>query len=207
MHLRQAIVFFYSLRLQVLVANAVLRATRRVFKRPHQQQLRIGAGSSKSGALSVSQGNVLVQEGQPGIAYAHATKAGQRKELVYFLIFSHDSPAMTVEIGASGTEIEAETYHTINSFGNECTAKYRVALSAGGEVVKESITVGKKSYDPDETKLFMIDMKATPPTITAIAHEVTGENLSFDFLRRLRTANSAIDKFCRRVSLHEDDNS
>ncbi len=176
-------------------------------------QLLMGEGVTTSDDLSVTNGNVIVKEGQPGIAFAFATKPGQSKEFTYFLVFNHDFPNDGVNMKTqSHTDVStADTSHTITAFGTDCKVEYRVALKADTRTVEtETTLIADAPYDPSKGKLFLIDMKTTPPTVTQLHLELPSEipnlketdateKFGQDTLNGLRKADKTVDDFCERI--------
>jgi len=174
-------------------------------------QLRMGEGSATSDGLSVTNGNVVLTEGRPGIAYAFATIPGQTKKFTYFLVFNHDFPEGGIATQSGGDDLTANAFHTIKSFGNECTVEYRVELNANTETVKTDSTVLADSpYDTSEGKLFLLNMKTTPPTVTQLNLELPSEipnlekpdaaaQFGEDTLSQLRNTDKRVDAFCLQI--------
>ena len=180
-----------------------------------RNQIVMGEGQATSGDLSVTTGNVIVKEGQPGIAFAFAMTPGQSREFTYFLVFNHDFPngGVKTQSGAAGST--ADTSHTITAFGTDCAVEYLVELDADTRAVEtETILVADAPYDPSKGKLFLIDMKATPPTVTQLNLELpseipnlketdAAETFGQNTLNGLRKTDKTVDQFCRRIKTHD----
>jgi hypothetical protein len=175
------------------------------------QRLIMAEGNSMSDGLSISSGNVVVIENQPGIAFATVTTPGQSKRVAYFAVFNHNRPnaGVKTECGSSGSS--ANTFHTINTFGNECTVKYAVVLKEGAEpIATESISISDKEYDSSKGRVFLIDMEATPPRVTQIKLDLpidvpalketdATEQFGHATLNAFRKADKTVDGFCRSI--------
>ena len=176
-------------------------------------QILMGEGTATSDDLSVTSGNVILKEGQPGIAFAFATKPGQSKEFTYFVVFNHDLGNGDVNVKSIGNSdgSTAHTFHSITAFGTDCKVEYRVGLKADRKTVEtETTLIADAPYDPSKGKLFLIDMKATPPTVTQLNLELPSEipnlketdsveKFSLDTLNGLRKTDKTVDEFCRRI--------
>ena len=179
--------------------------------RTNPSKIVYGEGVAKSDGLSVTNGNVNLKEGQPGIACAFVIKPGRTREVTYFLVFNHDFP-----IGGFGTDggsdgLTASSSHTITAFGASCKVEYRVGLNADRKTVEtEATLIAGKPFDPSKGKLFLIDMKSTPPTVTQLNLELPSpipdleetdavEKFTQNSLKGLRKTDKAVDEFCRRI--------
>ncbi|WP_252853280.1 hypothetical protein [Aeoliella straminimaris] len=171
----------------------------------------MGEGSSISDGLSISNGNVVVIDDQPGIAFATVTPPGQSKRVAYFLVFNHDRPNARVKTEGGSSGSTANTFHTINTFGNECTVEYDVVLKDGTESIEtESISISDTEYDSSKGRVFLIDMEATPPSVTQLNLDLPADvpalkepdatkQFGQDTLNAFRKADKSVDDFCRSI--------
>ena len=174
-------------------------------------QLLMGEGSIASNGLAVTNGNVVLKAGRPGIAFAFVTIPGQAKKFGYFLVFNHNFPEGGVATQSGGDILTAKTSHTIKSFGNECKAEFRMELNANTNTVKaDKIVVADSSYNTAEGKLILIDMKTMPPTVTQLNLELPAgipnlekpaatEKFGEDILSQLRRTEKKVDAFCLQI--------
>ncbi len=170
-----------------------------------------GEGQVSTEGLSVTNGNVILKEGQPGLAFAFATKPSQSKEFTYILVFNHDFPNGGVGTQSSLNGLMASTSHTITAFGANCKVEYRVGMNADRKAVDtEAILISDAPFDPSKGKLFLVDMKASPPTVTQLNLELPSqipdltetdamERFAHDTLDGLRKTDKTVDEFCRRI--------
>ncbi len=169
-------------------------------------------GSAVSDGLSISSGNVIIQSNQPGIAFATVTTPEQPKSLAYFLVFNHDlANKAGVKTGCGSNGTTANTFHTLNCFGNQCTVAYKIVLENDAhDVAIEELTIGK-SFDPDNGRVFLIDMKVAPPELTQLKLQLpadvpslkaTHETQKFGqaTLTALRKADPTVDDFCQQAT-------
>ncbi|WP_145391369.1 hypothetical protein [Stieleria neptunia] len=175
------------------------------------QHLIMSEGSSTSDGLSISNGNVVVKENQPGVAFATVTLPGQSKRIAYFLVFNHDRPnaGVTSEGGSRGAT--ASTSHTINTYGNESTAKYELVLKSGADSIEtETISIDDEAFGSSKGRVFLIDMKLDPPGVSQFHLDLptevpelketeATEQFSHDALTAMRKADQAVDAFCRAI--------
>jgi hypothetical protein len=178
---------------------------------PNGAQLTMGEGSSDSDGLNVTNGNVVLKQGQPGIAYSFSTIPGREKRFTYFLIFTYDFRNGRVMTQSSGDDLTANASHTIKAFGNDCKAEYRIELDANTKAVAtESTRIAESSFDPSKGKVFLVDMKTSPPEVTQLDLELpttipnlekpeSAERFGSDILNQLRKANKSVDSFCLQI--------
>jgi hypothetical protein len=171
----------------------------------------LGEGQSTAEGLSLTNGNVILKEGQPGLAFAFATKPSQSKEFTYILVFNHDFPNGGIGTQSNSGGLTASTSHAITAFGADCKVEYRVGLNAVRKAVEtEAILIADAPFDPTKGKLFLVDMKASPPTVTQLNLELPShipdlketdamERFAQDTLEGLRKTDKTVDEFCRRI--------
>ncbi|QDV23844.1 hypothetical protein [Aureliella helgolandensis] len=176
------------------------------------QHLIMSEGNATSDGLSVSSGNVVVIENQPGIAFATVTIPKQPKRVAYFLVFNHDGPNVGVKTESESSGASGNTFHTINTYGKECTANYEVVLQEETEAVKtETVSIDDKAYDSSKGRVFLIDMKLDPPNVTQVnlhmPNNVPDLKVETDATRQfgddtvnaLRKASKTVNEFCRSI--------
>lgn len=198
------------MRTAILIAIAgVIAVTGCIRTSPSKMVL--GEGEVTSKKLSVTTGNFILKEGQPGIAFAFATKPGQTKEFTYLMVFNCDFPNGGVTTGGNSSGSTADTFHTIKAFGNECKVEYHVGLSSDSKTVDlETTLIADARYDPSKGKLFLIDMKTMPPTVTQLKLQLPSqipnleqtdsvEKFGQNTLNELRKTDKTVDEFCRRI--------
>lgn len=171
----------------------------------------LGEGGASSDKLSVTNGNVVQKENQPGIALAFVTKPSESKDFAYFVVFSHDFPNGGMHTQSSSDGLTARTEHTIEAFGSECNVEYLVKLTRDGAMVStETISIAGETYDVSKGKLFLVDMKVTPATVVQINIDLPSaipdlketqavEKFGEETLDELRKANMTVDEFCVRI--------
>lgn len=171
----------------------------------------LGEGSATIDGLSVTNGNVIKKNGEPGLAFAFVAAPDRTKELTYFLVFDHSSPEGGVKTESGGAGLEASGSHTISAFGNQCTAEYSIRLDPETHSINsESIVVGGHSFSREQGPIFLVDMKSNPPSVTqrdfelpATIPELTTPNAAEGFgeriLRELRKTDQRVDDFCRQI--------
>ena len=168
-------------------------------------------GQAASEDLAVSNGNIILKTQQPGVAFAFVTKPQEAKEFAYFAIFNHDFPNGKVGTHSSSDGFAAETHHSLQAFGNECMIQYSLTLAEDGKTVTaETLGVEGVDYDAANGKVFLIDMRATPPqtvqldlalprSIPSLKSPQQTDEFGTNILQGLRTANRQVDAFCSAI--------
>ena len=180
-----------------------------------EAELVVAEGVASSDGLTVTNGNIVMENGRPGIAFAFVTKPGQDKEFTYFLVFAHNFPKGDVESRSKSDGLRASTYHEISSFGNKLKVQYRVALEPQEKVaVSEKTLLADKTFDSSKGKVFLVNMKTSSPRIEQVYAELpstfpdlrntdTVARFAAKALYELRDKHKAINAFCKQL---EDDN-
>jgi len=180
------------------------------------RSLVMSEGTSSGDGLSISNGNVVVKENEPGIAFATVTTPGQPRRIVYFVVFNHDRPHSGITTEGGSTGATADTFHTITTYGKASTVRYEVVLKKETESIEaETISIDDKVFDSTQGRVFLIDMKQNPPSATqfnfdlpADLPELTAtdatEQFAQDTLNAIRTADEAVDAFCRTIETADD---
>lgn len=172
-----------------------------------QTELILGGGSATSDGLSLSSGNVVVREHQPGVAFATVTAPSQKKRVAYFIVFSHDRA--DVKSASTNNGVEATTFHTIDSFGKKCSVHYRITLKDPMRSV-ETLAVGTRDFEVSKGRVFLIDLRPDEPKVTQVAAEEFGtlpertdvettEKFARSALKALRQTNEDIDRFSKTL--------
>ena len=180
------------------------------------RSLVMSEGTSSGDGLSISNGNVVVKENEPGIVFATVTTPGQPRRIVYFVVFNHDRANAGINTEAGSTGATADTFHRITTYGKTSTVRYEVVLKNETESIEaETITIDDKVFDSTQGRVFLIDMKQSPPSVTQFnvdlpveLPELTAtdatEQFAQDTLDTIRTVNDAVDTFCRTIETGDD---
>lgn len=168
-------------------------------------------GNATTDGLSISNGNYILKEGQPGVAFATVTTPGQSKKMAYFLAFNHSMPDAGVGTESNGNGSNANTLHTLRSFGRECTVKYGVDLGEEAQAtVEERLSIDAEPYDLSEGRVFLINTESSPSSITQLDLDLptdvpplkevdATQEFGYSTLRALRRADKTVDEFCQSI--------
>jgi len=132
-----------------------------------------GAGGTASGKLWISNGNLVLTDVEPGIAYGMVQKPGTGREFSYFLILKHDLQVTDLTLsdvlpksGSRNDGLKGTTTQTVQVGTAKIDVAYTIELNpAGSEVLQETLHVGDEAVDIAAGRVFLVDLTANPLTI------------------------------------------
>ena len=124
-----------------------------------------GTTAVRSGAIELHTGGIVVREGEAGVAFGSVRMARGKRIPAYVLILDHrlgGEGKSRFDDSASAEDDKAEAKQTITIDGHTLALVYRVALEARKPAV-ESLTLEGKVIDLSRGRVFLVDMKSSPP--------------------------------------------
>ena len=169
---------------------------------------KMNAGVVGNDSFSLSHGNLILQQNQPGIAFSFVKTPGRQKEFTYFTVFNHEFPNLNKLSSRSRADSsDGNCALSFSAFGNECLIEYSVTLNPDDRNIKQETTsIAGRDYDQKKGRVFLIDMKTTPVTIEQLDVELPTEipdlkdtNTMDEFgqqtLQTLRKADVRLEEF------------
>lgn len=171
-------------------------------------------GSSHTGDLTISAGNVFVETGKPGVLFGTVTKPGGREEIAYLILFRHgpsssDLSAKSINANASCDRNKAESKASFALGGREFEVAYRIQLDdSGTHVASETITVPGETRGVEAGQVLLIDLRSPessfrreklilPPIVAPVQSQEDVEQLANATTKSLASQSPVVRAFLR----------
>jgi hypothetical protein len=128
-----------------------------------------GTAGSRSDALSLQAGGVVLREGGPGAAFGTIQAGKAKRQLAYYLVVRHRYPGegkteSNEDVTAEG--LTGTARHTLTVNGNSLVVSYSIKLGEGTKKPKEEkLSLGGKAVDLTRGRVFLVDMTVSPPRV------------------------------------------
>jgi hypothetical protein len=160
-----------------------------------KMQLVQGTSGSRSDALEIHSGGLVVREGSAGVVFGTVRAGKGKRHLSYFVVLKHrlrseGKSDSGEEATAENSEGESKQSLTIDN--QTLRVEYKVKLDAARKVSRETLTVNGKSVDPAKGRVFLVDLTVSPPkwkqhklTLPAEVGEATTKKAAEDLARKV----------------------
>jgi hypothetical protein len=128
-----------------------------------------GTAGSRSDALSLQAGGVVLREGGPGAAFGTIQAGKGKRQLAYYLVVRHRYPGegkteSNEDVTAEG--LTGTARHTLTVNGNSLVVTYSVKLDEATKNPKEEkLSLGGKEVGLAGGRVFLVDMTVNPPRV------------------------------------------
>ena len=124
-----------------------------------------GTTAARSDSIELHTGGLVVREGEAGIAFGSLRLARGKRVPAYVLVLDHrlgGEGKSRFDDVASAEDGKAEAKQTITIDGHTLALVYPVTLEAR-KPAQESLTLEGKAIDLSRGRVFLVDMKSSPP--------------------------------------------
>jgi hypothetical protein len=160
-----------------------------------KMQLVQGTSGSRSDALEIHSGGLVVREGSAGVIFGTVRAGKGKRHLSYFVVFKHrlrseGKSDSSEEATAENSDGESKQSLTIDN--QTLHVEYKVKLDADRKVRRETLTINGKSADPAKGRVFTVDLTVSPPKweqhklpLPAEVGEATSKKAAEDLARKV----------------------
>ena len=138
-----------------------------------------GTTAARSDAVELHAGGLVAREREAGVAFGSVRLARGKRAPAYVLILDHrlgGEGKSEFADSASADENKAEAKQTITIDGHTLELEYRLALEPRTrKLVKESLTLNDKAIDLTRGRVFLVDLRSSPPRWEQVKVELPAE--------------------------------
>jgi hypothetical protein len=126
-----------------------------------------GTSGSRTDALEIHSGGLVVREGAAGTAFGTVRAGKGKRQLSYFMVLKHrlsgDGKSDTKE-EAVAEDNRGESKQSLTIDGKSLQVEYQVQLDARTKkIIRETMTVNSRSVDLVKGRVFLVDLTVSPP--------------------------------------------
>jgi hypothetical protein len=126
-----------------------------------------GTSGSRSDALEIHSGGLVLREGSAGAAFGTVRAGTGKRQLSYFLVIKH-------HLGGEGKSdfneettvesVEGESKQSLTIDGKSVQVEYKVKVdSVSKQPSRETLTVNRKPVDVARGRVLLVDLTVSPP--------------------------------------------
>jgi hypothetical protein len=127
-----------------------------------------GTSGSRTDALEVHSGGVVVREGEPGSAFGTVRIGTGKRQLSYFVVFKHridTADKTSFDAVTNARDLEGASQQTLSIDAREVKLEYKVKLDPGTKKLSsETLTITGKNIDLARGRVLLVDLTTSPPT-------------------------------------------
>ena len=164
-----------------------------------------GTSGSRSEALEVRAGGLVVRSGEAGSAFGSVQAGTAKRQLSYFVIFKHRLGGEGRMEWSEETTMDGNTGHSkqvVTIDGSTLRIEYRVEVDEKTKkVAKESLTINKKAVDVSRGRVFLVDLTVSPPrweqrkaSLPAGVGEASGKKAAEELVQKVLAGLSKQDR-------------
>ena len=124
-----------------------------------------GTSAARSDAIELHTGGLVVRTGEAGVAFGSLRLGRGKRSPAYVLILDHrlgGEGKSAFDDSVSADDDSAQAKQTITIDGHTLKLAYRVSLDAR-KPAKESLTLNGKAVDLAHGRVFLVDLRSSPP--------------------------------------------